>query len=103
MTDIEHFRGGITNISCSVFGLPLPTVTWYRNDEVLQLTDRVYVVEDTSITDTEGNITSTLVFGVVELIDNASYYCIANNTGAPGNEFVVQSDSSFLFVTRKFC
>ncbi len=66
------------------------------------LDDRISVSEDISINDLEGNITSTLIFNVVELIDNASYFCIANNTGAPGNEFIVQSDSSFFFITRMF-
>lgn len=103
VSGIDHFRGGTTNISCSAFGLPLPTVTWYKNNEVLSLDDRVFVSEDISINDIEGNITSTLIFSIVELIDNASYYCIANNTGAPGNKFIVQSTSSFFFVTRKLC
>ena len=102
VVDIDHFRGGTRNLSCSAFGLPIPTVTWYKDSEILTLDERVSVSEEISINDIEGNITSTLIFSIVELIDNASYYCIANNTGAPGNEFIVQSGSSFFFITRKY-
>lgn len=101
VVNLDHFKGGTNNLSCSAFGLPLPTITWYKNGQALELSDRVYVSEDISISDIEGNITSTLIFSVVELSDNASYYCIANNTGAPGNEFIVQSQSGFFFITRQ--
>lgn len=99
---IEHFRGGITNISCTATGLPVPTVTWFKNEEIFSLSDRVFVVEKNKSDDISGYIESTLVFATLELSDNASYYCQANNTGAPGNEFIVTSNSSFVFVTRKY-
>lgn len=98
---VEHFRGGITNISCNATGLPVPTVTWFKNEKTFSFPDHVFVVEKNKSDAVSGYIESTLVFGTLELSDNASYYCQANNTGAPGNEFIVTSNSSFVFVTRK--
>ena len=99
---VDHFRGGTTSISCSSSGLPVPTIVWIKDDNILTLSERVFVVENSSSDALGGNITSTLIFNGLELSDNASYYCVANNTGAPGNEFIVESESSFVFVTRKF-
>jgi hypothetical protein len=98
--NVVHFRGGETNITCSFTGLPLPQVKWIKNGNVLNLSDRIYVIESNQSNDTYGLVVSTLVFSRLELTDNATYHCIANNTGAPGNEFVVESDSSFIFITH---
>ena len=98
---VDHFRGGTINISCTATGLPLPTVTWHKNGNVLELNNRIFIDEVNETTPTSGLITSTLIFEVLELSDNGSYYCVANNTGAPGNEFVEYSEDSFLFITRK--
>ncbi|XP_019853400.1 PREDICTED: hemicentin-1-like [Amphimedon queenslandica] len=97
---VDHFRGGTTNISCSATGLPLPTITWFKDGSLLNLNDRIYVDEINETTPTSGFIMSTLVFQVLELADNGSYHCEANNTGAPGNEFLVPSESSFIFITH---
>ena len=97
-----NFRGGESNISCTASGLPLPTVQWFKNGEVLNLTDRIFTVEVNESNSTNGIVMSTLVFSSLELSDNASYHCGANNTGAPGNVFIVNSTSSFIFITRKY-
>ena len=99
---VDHFRGGTINISCSATGLPLPTITWFKDGAPLEINDRIYFDEINETMPTSGFIRSTLVFQVLELADNGSYYCEANNTGAPGNEFLVSSGSSFIFITRKY-
>lgn len=68
----------------------------------MSLSDRVFTAEINESNSTSGSIMSTLVFSRLELSDNASYYCQANNTGAPGVMFIVESRSSFVFITRKY-
>ena len=97
---IDHFRGGTINITCSFTGLPIPTITWLKDDVVLLFSDTTLLNETTQSNATWGMRTSTVTFTSLQLTDTADYHCVANNTGAPGNTFIVQSTVSSIFVTR---
>ena len=99
--NVRHFRGGTINITCSFTGLPIPTITWLKNNVELVYTDIISPVESVQFNDTWGIRQSVLVFTNLQLTDTADYHCVANNTGAPGNTFIVQSTISSIFVTRK--
>ena len=96
---VRHFRGGTINITCSFTGLPVPAITWFKNNVELEFTDVVRSVETIQFNATWGMRQSVLVFMNLQLTDTADYHCVANNSGAPGNRFVVQSNISSLFVT----
>ena len=99
---MSHFRGGTINITCSFTGLPIPTITWLKNNVELVYTDIISPVESVQFNDTWGIKQSVLVFTNLQLTDTADYHCVANNTGAPGNTFIVQSTAvSSLFVTSE--
>ena len=98
---VEHFRGGTINITCSFTGLPLPTITWLKNNVELVFTETILLNESTQSNATWGMRSSTVTFTSLQLTDTADYHCVANNTGAPGNTFIVQSTVSSIFVTRK--
>ena len=100
--DVSHFRGGTINITCSFTGLPIPTITWLKNNVELVYTDIISPVESVQFNATWGIRQSVLVFTNLQLTDTADYHCVANNTGAPGNTFIVQSTVSSIFVTRKY-
>ena len=98
---VEHFRGGSINISCSFTGIPVPTITWFKNNSELQFSEIIRLAETSQSNATWGRRQSTVIFGSLQLTDTADYHCVANNNGAPGNTFVVQSNSSSIFVTSE--
>ena len=99
---IELYRNGTTNISCSSTGIPVPTITWFKNNSELQFSNIIRLVETSQSNSTWGRRQSTVIFVSLQLTDTADYHCVANNSGAPGNTFVVQSDTSSIFVTRMY-
>ena len=56
-------------VSCSAKGSPLPTVTWYKNNVSVPITNNV----------TDDEFTSELVIGEFQPADQGTYKCVARN------------------------
>ena len=56
-------------VRCSARGLPLPKVTWYKNDVSVPVINNV----------TDDEFTSELVIGEFQTADQATYKCVARN------------------------
>ncbi|XP_076265168.1 sidekick cell adhesion molecule isoform X3 [Rhynchophorus ferrugineus] len=57
-------------LPCDVIGIPKPNVTWYRNTEELDLSDKRYMVEEDN----------SLLIKKILIGDNGMYQCFARNT-----------------------
>ncbi|XP_060530016.1 protein sidekick isoform X3 [Cylas formicarius] len=61
--------GSQLSLPCDVIGIPKPNVTWYRNTETLDLSDKRYVVEEDN----------SLLIKKLLIADNGMYQCFARN------------------------
>ena len=70
----------MASINCSVFGIPLPNVTWIVSDDGLEMEvtsdgDEIEIVE----TDVDNTRVSVLMFNNVSKFDEGLYSCIGRN------------------------
>ena len=83
-------------LSCTVYGYPLPNVTWYYNDMILELEGN-YTSESRQIS-TFGRLSELTVLEL-EYEDDGEYWCVAVNNLF--NENVVSSNRALLSVHCK--
>ena len=96
--DTTAIVGGNTTLHCTITGIPLPTVSWLKDGQALQVDDSRILVSTRIALDSpnEKIIVSSLVFSELQLMDDADYQCIANNTGANDQEFSAISETAHL-------
>ncbi|XP_066157107.1 protein sidekick isoform X3 [Euwallacea fornicatus] len=68
--------GSPLSLPCDLIGIPKPNVTWYRNSEELDLTDKRYVVEEDN----------SLLIKKLLITDNAMYQCFARNKAGESSQ-----------------
>ncbi|XP_030753162.1 protein sidekick isoform X1 [Sitophilus oryzae] len=61
--------GSQLSLPCDVLGIPKPNVTWYKNTEELDLSDKRFVVEEDN----------SLLLKKIMIGDNGMYQCFARN------------------------
>ena len=103
---MANYTNGSAQLICQASGIPVPVITWFRNNTVITNEfDRIDIQETEDITQNERNITSVLTITNLELSDTAFYHCVTSNPGALGSlvTFTDVSDTAFLRVERKYC
>lgn len=65
-----HAPGELAEMECHVSGIPMPKVTWLKNDEELKMNNEKYKII--------GNSTA-LVVGKIMYSDTGAYMCVASN------------------------
>lgn len=77
-TVMQHSLGGTVKLDCLVSGLPIPSLIWYKNDELFSIEDpnnenntmqRIMI----------DNNNSSIMFSVLRLEDAGTYRCAASN------------------------
>ena len=66
--DVPAIRA-LVRVNCSATGLPLPKITWYKNNVSISVFNNV----------TRDEVTSELVIGQFQPSDQATYKCVARN------------------------
>ena len=109
-TDSVQVAGtGFLVLSCHVQGLPIPTVTWLKDGQVLSTDSHVTITEGPLIfipNEQEARFgigSSSVIIGDLLLSDDGNYVCRAQNTGAQGNTFTVDSAAANITVECKQC
>ena len=75
--DTSAYVGESLILSCVVYGLPLPTVTWTRNDQPLR---QPYLLNETEIVTRHVKfVRSILYLCSLKLTDDDQYTCTASN------------------------
>ena len=72
---INASAGQDITIVCNTEGLPLPNVTWYKDNEVVIEEDGIIISENSG----ERNVNSTLTILSVIRVDDGVYWCNATN------------------------
>ena len=90
------------SLNCRVNGIPIPTITWFKNGQNISSDSRV-IVSTSAIQFPQdepifGFRISSVLFFNLQLTDDAEYVCRAENTGAPGTTFQVQSEPAYVTV-----
>lgn len=97
----------MVDLFCRVRGIPAPTITWLKNGQPLSATSHISISTTPPIfvpSEEEAEFairSSTLLIQELVLGDDATYVCRAENTGAPGNTFTVDSDPANISVECK--
>lgn len=100
---VTNYTAGQVSFTCSAYGLPVPTLVWLKNGELVSSSsDNITITETESSSNTTGYAVSVLSIINLVLDDNGAYYCTANNTGALGNIFTVSSLQATLTVQCKY-
>ena len=101
--DTISIVGGNTTLHCTITGIPLPTVSWLKDGEALQVDDSRILVSTRVTLDSpnEKIVVSSLEFSELQLMDDADYQCIANNTGANDQEFSTRSETAHVTLQCK--
>ena len=71
-------------MNCSASGFPVPSLTWFHNDTLIQQTNQVSIQTDvldsiTNLADDFGVITSILTVSGADVNDTGLYRCDANS------------------------
>ena len=105
-----HVAGtSLVHLSCTARGIPVPTITWLKNGQTLSVSSRIVISTSPPNyfpTQEEAEFASrrsNLFIQSLELIDSAEYICRAENTGAQGKIFIVDSDPVNISVQCKIC
>ena len=98
---VTNYTAGSASFSCTVYGLPVPSILWLKDGEILAETDNLTIITSESFTNTTGRSISVLSIVNLSLEDAGVYHCMANNTGAMGNSFTVNSLQATLVVQCK--
>lgn len=103
-----HVAGtGFVSLSCGVRGLPIPTISWLKDGQILGSDGRLRITYNPpQFFPNEQEAVFGLVIGslsIQDLVlgDEGSYICRANNTGAPGITFTVDSTQADITVECK--
>ena len=99
---MTNYTAGSAVFSCLATGIPIPIITWFKNNTKLSSSGRLTIVNQLSVTLNEKNITSTLTITNLEISDTAFYLCETSNTGASVT-FGDSSDKAYLSVQCKNC
>lgn len=92
----EVFANRTVVLTCTAFGIPSPTVSWYREDSLLMNDTRVSIdTEDTTDENENTFVASTLRISSTEESDSGSYNCSVDNG--------VGSDSTTFELTVRPC
>lgn len=73
--DFNGTAGSFVSIKCIAAGVPLPIITWMKNDASLTTLNRVTITNTTSVNVTE----SVLFISNSNFTDNGLYKCVATN------------------------
>ena len=98
---------GFLALSCHVQGLPVPTITWLKDGQVLNTDSHVTITEGPSIyfpSEEEarfGSGSGSIFIQDLLLSDDGEYVCRAENTGVQGNTFTVESAVASITVECK--
>ena len=80
ITELRSERSDVANFTCQVVGDPVPDISWYFNDVMINVSDNsskyMIVSRSLNITTTENTLT---VYNVTSS-DVGVYTCIATNT-----------------------
>ena len=93
-----NYTAGTASLTCVVGGLPVVSIIWLKNRQLISESPNVTISNILNYTQTTGRVTSTITFNNLTLEDAAQYQCVGNNTGAPGIEFTVVSSAATLTV-----
>lgn len=90
------------SLNCRVNGIPVPTITWLKNGVSVSPDGRV-IISSSAIQFPQnepifGFRISSILFFNLQLTDDADYTCKAENDGAPGTVFQVQSQTAHVTV-----
>ena len=96
-----HFAGGNVSLRCSVRGIPEPSITWFKNGDLLTEEDNVVILAEKTVDQNHITIVNILAFQELVLSNDAEYRCVANNTGVKNVTFQV-SNSANLTVQCKY-
>lgn len=102
-----HVAGtGLVLLSCGVQGLPIPMISWLKDGQILGSDARFRITYNPVFIPNEqvaefGLATGSLSIQDLVLGDEGSYICRANNTGAPGITFTVDSTQADITVECK--
>ena len=100
-SNVINYTNGSALFICSASGIPVPVITWYRNNTSISNGNRINIQETPQISPNEVNITSVLTISDLQLSDTAFYHCVAVNPGAEDDVYFVDvSDTAFLKVQR---
>ena len=97
-SDVHVVGANLEPLSCTARGIPIPTITWLKNGQPLSASSRIVISTSPPTyfpSEEEAEFASrrsTLFILALELVDSGVYICQAENTGAPGNIFTVDSD-----------
>lgn len=64
---INATQGGVVTLDCNPRGFPIPTVVWYKDNDILIGDDRITFVNGTVVIDNAFSF------------DSGSYSCVASN------------------------
>lgn len=100
--NVTNYTAGISELSCLASGIPLPTISWLKDNVVLVTSERITINTTASITQNERNITSTLTIAGLLLSDTGMYQCTTSNTRAnDASLFRDISKAAYVFVHCK--
>lgn len=75
---MQHSLGDSLKLDCLVSGLPVPTLLWYKNDEIFIIDE--LAPDDNSLQRVMiDNSNSSITFSVLRLEDAGTYKCFAEN------------------------
>ena len=102
-TSIINYTNGSAEFLCQASGIPVPSITWFKDNLPLTSGNRVTIDTTNTSTPNERNTTSVLTISDLQLSDTADYHCVASNPGATGTgvTFTDTSVSASLLVQCK--
>ena len=83
-TDTVNYTNGSAQFMCLASGIPVPTITWFKNNVLFGNGERITIDTSNSTTPNERNRSSLLTISDLQLSDTADYHCVASNPGATG-------------------
>ena len=97
-TESDLYSGFEVFAVCFATGLPLPTVTWYRDGTVLPVGNGISIHQSNETT----NITSVLTISSLSVSHEGKYTCKGTNTLSNGTVIVVSSSFDVVISGSKF-
>lgn len=85
-------KGDTLTLKCAVTGDPQPEIKWYRNGQLLKLSNRILI-------DNQSDGQCTLIVKDCSLSDEGVYRCEAENPlGRASTQCTAHVDSNFVFI-----
>ena len=66
-------------LQCTAVGLPIPTISWLKDNQIVPTSPRV-TIENSTTNDNAGNVVSILIISQLMGLDEGEYSCKAENT-----------------------